>query len=176
MKFCSVRRHVFPSKARATNLKYGIWLIERATDDFQMHEFNVDAPSPLPVTSYDGGHICINTIACGHKLQEPDLTIFSDLSSCRIVLPTFIHVDLPPALDELPCVLPPLDVLPTYNTETSANLDLIQTLQNDVTFLTMSQMSSSENIKAPAQPIAMKMVDLKRPLRGQLSSVSNFTT
>ena len=72
-------------------------------------------------------------------------------------------------------VLPPLDDCPTYITKTSANLDLIRTLQKDVTFLTMSQTFSSENIKALAQPIAMKMVDLKRPFQRPLSSMCNFT-
>ena len=176
MKFCTVKPLILPPKARATNLKYGIWLIERATDDYRLHEFRVDAPSPLPVTSYDGCHICIITLSCGHKLTGPDLTIFSDLASCRVVPPTYIHVDLPSALSDLLSVLPPLEDLPTYNTKTSANLDLIHTLQNDVTFLQLSQTSSSDDIKAIAQPIAMKMVDLKRPLQKQLSSMSNFTT
>ena len=99
--------------------------------------------------------------------------IFWDLSSCRIAPPL---VDLPPALDDLFSVLPPLDELSTYNAKTSANLDLICTLQNDVIFLTISQTSSSENIKALAQPIAMKMFDLKRPLPRQLSFMSNYTT
>ena len=176
MNFCSDRPHVLPSKARDTNLKYGIWLIERAIDNFRMHEFNVDALSPLPVSSYDGCHICIITLACGHKFTGLDLIIFSDLSSCRIFSSTFIHVDLPPALVDLHSVLPPLDKLPTYNTKTSANLNLITTLQKDVAFLKMSQPSSSEDIKVLAKPIAMKMVDLKRPFRRQLSSMSNFTT
>ena len=112
MKFCSVRLHVLPSKARFTNLKYGIGLIERATDDFRMHEFNVDAPLPLPVSSYDGCHICIITLA-GHKFTRPDLTIFSDFSSCRIAPPRFILVDFLPAFDDLLSVLPTLDELPT---------------------------------------------------------------
>ena len=109
MNSCSVKPHVLPIKARALNIKYGKWLIERATDDFRMHEFNVDAPSPLPVTSYDGCHICIITLACGHKLTGPDLTFISDLDSCRIVPPTFVLVDLPSAIDDLLSVLPPLD-------------------------------------------------------------------
>ena len=57
-------------------------------------------------------------------------------------------MDVAPALDGVLIVLPPLDDLPTYNTKTSANRDLIHTLQNDVTFLTMSKTSSSDDIKA----------------------------
>ena len=138
-----------------------------------MHEFNVDAPSPLPVISYDGCHICIITLACGHKLTGLDLTIFSDLSSGRIVPPTFIHLEVPPAFDDFLSVLPPLDELLIYNTKTSANLDLIRTLQHDVTFLKRPPPKIN---KALAQPISMKMVYLKRLLRRQLSCMSNFTT
>ena len=86
MNFCSAKPHVLPTKARVLNLKYGIWLIQRATDDFRMHEFKVDAPSPLPVTSYNGCHICIITLACGQKLTVPDLIFFLILIAVELFL------------------------------------------------------------------------------------------
>ena len=114
-----------------------------------MEELSLEAPSPLPITSYDGYTICIITLACGHKRIGSDITVLSDLESCDAVPPTFIHVDLP---DALSCSkhLPPLDQLPTYNTKTSSNLDLLHSLK-----------------------IALKMIDLKLALQPQLSSASN---
>ena len=132
MKYCDIKLHTLPSEARATNLRYGVWLIERATNDFQTPNFSLGAPSPLPVSSYDGCTIYIITLACGHKLIGPDFTVLTDLESCDAAPPTFIHVDLPDALSHILSNLPPLDQLPTYNTKTSAKLDHLHSPKNDI--------------------------------------------
>ena len=176
IKYCDIKPHTLPSKARATNLRYGIWLIERANKDFQMQEFSLEAPSLLPITSYDGCTICIITLACGHKLIGPDITVLSDIESCDAVPPTFIHVDLSDALSQILSILPPLDQLPTYNTKTSANLDLLHSLKNDIAFLSMPTLLSAADLHKVAGPIALKMIDLKSPLQQQISAASNFKT
>ena len=157
-------------------MRYGIWLIERATADFQLQEFSLNAPSPLPIASYDGCTICIITLACGHKLIGPDLTVLSDLESCHAVPPTFIHVDLPDALSHILSILPPLDQLPTYNTKTSANMDLLHTLKSDQAFLSMPTLSTASDLHKVAEPIALKMINLKPPIQQQISAASNFKT
>ena len=123
MKYCDIKPHSLPSKARVNNLRYGIWLIERAIIDFQIQEFSLEAPSSLPISSYDGCTLRNITLACGHKLNGPDVTVLSDLESCYAVPPTFIHVDLPDALSHILSILLPLDQLPTYNTKTSTKLE-----------------------------------------------------
>ena len=174
MKYCDIKPHILPSKARATKLRYGIWLIERATNDFQMQEFSLEAPSLLPITSYDGCTIFIITLACGHKLIGPDITVLSDLESCDAVPPTFIHVDLPDALSHILSILPPIEQLPTYNTKTSANLDLLHSLKNDIAILSMPTLSSAADLHKVAAPIALKLIDLKPTLQQQISAASNF--
>ena len=95
-----------PSKAHATNLRCGIWLIKRATNGFSMQEFSLEAPSPLPITSYDGYTICIINLACGQERIGPDIMVLSDLESCDAVPPTFIHVDLSDALCHVRSICP----------------------------------------------------------------------
>ena len=75
------------------------------------------------------------------------VTNFKDLITLfflnSLVVALFPLHSFPWISDDLLGVLPPLDNLHTYNTKTSVDSDMIHSLQNDVTFLTMSQTSSS---------------------------------
>ena len=136
----------------------------------------MEAPSSLPITSYDGCTLRNITLACSHKLNGPDVTVLSDLESCYAVPPTFIHVDLPDALFHILSILLPLYQLPTYNTKTSTKLELLHSLKNDIAFVSMPTLSSVADLRNVAEPIALKMIDLKPPIQQQISAAPNSKT
>ena len=174
MKFCDFRPYALPVSERALNLKFGIWLILSASPDFELRESDLNDTTHLSTKVYPGCRICILTLACGRQIRGPNVYIRSDLQTCSQMPSIKIHVDLPAPLANILSTLPPLDKLPSYNTKSSANLDLLRTMKQEIKYLPSTSAQSPEALRALAEPIAMQMVELKQPIQARLAQTSTL--
>ena len=170
LKVCDLKQYPLPMTERAVNLKFGIWLILSSTSDFELRESDLNDTTHLSTKVYPGCRICILTLACGRQIRGPIVFIRSDLQTCSQIPSIKIHVDLPDPLAKILYTLPPLAHLPLYNTKSSANLDLLRTMKHEIKFLPSTAAQSSDSLRTLAQPIALKMVELKHPLQERLSN------
>ena len=83
-----------------------------------------------------------------------------------------IHVDLPAPLANILSTLPPLSDLPSYNTKSAANLDLLRTMKLEIRYLPTTSAQSPEALRTNAEPIAIKMIELKQPFQDRLAKTS----
>ena len=158
---------------RVVNLRFGIWLILSATADFELRESLANQTSHLSTKVYPSCRICIYTLPCGHQRRGPNIFIRSDLESCSKVPFIGIHVDLP---DTVLSVLPSLNELPSYNTKSLANVDLRRSLKHELKNISLTVLKTPDALRTLAQPIALKMTDLKKPLEREFSHVPTFKT
>ena len=57
-------------KVKATNLRYGIWLITPAQANFEIKENYIDATTLAGSKTVEGCRICLITLECGKKLTR----------------------------------------------------------------------------------------------------------
>ena len=176
MKICDLIPYKLPVVERAVNLRFGIWLILSATADFVLRESMANDTSHLSAKVYPGCRICIYTLPCGHQLRGPNIFIRSDLQSCSKVPSIKIHVDLPVPLLDVLSVLPSINELPSYNTKSLANLDLLRSLKHEMKYISPTALQTPDALRTLAQPIALKMTDLKNPLKREFSHIPTFKT
>ena len=174
MKFCDFRPYALPVSERALNLKFGIWPIHSASPDFELRESDFNDTTHLSTKVYPGCRICILTLACGRQTRGPNVYIRSDLQTCSQMPSIKIHVDLSAPLANILSTLPPLEKLPSYNTKSSANLDLLRTMKQEIKYLPTTSAQTPEALRALAEPIAMQMVELKQPIQARLAQTSTM--
>ena len=176
MKVCDVKVIQLPIKERAINLRYGIWLILSATDDYVLSESNMTSSSPVANRQIQGCRICIFTLECGKQITGPNINIRSDLQTCQKIPPEKINVDLPVPLAKILSVLPSIDELPSYSTKSQANLALLKSIKHEIKYLTPSSHQTDDTLQILAKPIALKMTEIKAPYKRHFGAFTTITT
>ena len=174
MKFSDFRPYALPVSERAINLKFGNWLILSVSPDFELRESDLNDTTHLSTKVYPGCRICIFTLACGRQIRGPNVYIWSDLQTCSQMPSINIHVGLPVPLANILSTLPPLDKLPSCKINSSANLDLLRTMKQDIKFLPKTSAQTPEALRALVETIAMQMVELKQPIQARLAQTSTL--
>ena len=94
-------------------------------------------------------------------LTTPHFTIRTDLQTRCVVPPTQLNVDLPRPLENILSVLPTLDELLYYATQSAANLDLLPAIKDNIQMLLVNRGSADDTVKELDKPFAIEITQIK---------------
>ena len=126
LEVCDTEPFPLPLKEKATNVGYGIWLNTAARANFENY---MNATLMVGTKIVKGCRLCLITLPCGKQMSGNSIRIRSDLSSCSKVPPIKLDVELPTPMANLFRLLPPVEELPSYNTNVEANMKLLSSLK-----------------------------------------------
>ena len=148
---CDTNIVQLPAIEQATNLGYGIWLIQSA------HAVTLREVSSSSVqgSSFRGCRICLITLACGMQIMTDNIKIRSDLSSCAHIPPIKLQVSLPNPITSLIMEVPPLEELPFYTSKAEAGVKLLKEVKLQLA-------------KGPKNREVKHMIDIARPYASEM--------
>ena len=120
LQVCAPQQFSLPTSEKATNLGYGIWLINSASEAFTLREFTRGTTNSVQRTDIPGCSICIITLECGLQMASKHIKIRPDLESCDKIPTKRITIQLPDPLAAILSKIPPIEELPYYRTRAEA--------------------------------------------------------
>ena len=85
-----------------------------------------------------------------------------------------IHVDLPCFFGNHPEFFAAIGQAAVIQHQSSANLDLLRNMKQEITYLATTSAQTPEALHALAEPIAMQIVELKHPIQARIAQTSTL--
>ena len=155
LKVCDTEKVVLPNPERAQNLGYGNWLLTSASSDFTLSEIGTNENGRHTNFPHKVCNICLITLKCGHTMFSDHIKIRADLHSCQYLPAKRMNVKLTVPLEQLIDSVPNINWLPTYESSTEANLDLLKKVKTEFNY--SNRKLSTESLDAIAKPITTEM-------------------